>query len=223
MKIDAQIVPVQGDKAQSVEPRDQTAWQLAWRRELERAQRSQPQPGQAIRATVQGERRWQHDNDATLAQSTAARTLEDGAGSTPAFKPLEQTRVDSVPTLPSPVADDRGPLRRVPQAPSEPSLPSVATRAYAIDSPELPSQAPEPTPAAPIDALIARMERLDWMPKAAHVSVQGNRVSVALRDARLSEQEVKDLRWRVRKEVHSLGFELAALVVNGHPAQPGGE
>ena len=37
MKIDAQIGLVQGDKSGSVEPRDQTAWQLAWRRELELA------------------------------------------------------------------------------------------------------------------------------------------------------------------------------------------
>jgi hypothetical protein len=46
---------------------------------------------------------------------------------------------------------------------------------------------------------------------------------VALRDGRLSEQEVRYLLWRVRKEVHSWGFELAALVVNGRMVQPAGE
>ena len=61
------------------------------------------------------------------------------------------------------------------------------------------------------------------MPNAGHVSLQGNRLSVALRDGRLSEQEVKDLLWRVRKEVRSWGFELAALVVNGRLVQPAGE
>jgi len=223
MKIDAQIAAVQGDKLGSVESRDQTAWQLAWRRELERAQHSQPQPDHATRAAAPSERRWQHDSDAPLARSTAARTGEDDAGSTPVFKPVEQTRVVSASSLRLPAADDREPVLRVPEAPPESSPPSVATSASAFDLPELPSQAAQPTRAAALDALIARIERLDWMPKAAHVSVQGNQVSVALRDARLSEQEVKDLRWRVRKEVHSLGLELAALVVNGHPVLLAGE
>src|SRR5689334_15922069 len=169
MKIDAQIAQVQGDQLGSVAPRDQTAWQLAWRRELERAQRSQPQPDQGASAARQGQRRSQHDSDAPLAGSTAARTHDDDAGSTGVLKPVEPASVISAASRPWSAGDDREVVLRVPAAPPGPSLPSGATSAFVFDSLELSARAAQPMPAAALDALIARMERLDWMPKAAHV------------------------------------------------------
>ncbi len=174
MKIDAQLAPVQRDRSQSVEAGDQTTWQLAWQRELERAQRSQAQHAQPSKGRPQDERRSQHSDDAPLAQFTA-RPIEDRASSTPEFKPVEHVRVDSAYVLRSSVREDGvAVVLRVPEAPLEPSLPSVATSVYAFDWHERPSHGAQPSAAAALDALIARMQRLAWMPKAAHVSVQGS-------------------------------------------------
>jgi hypothetical protein len=108
---------------------------------------------------------------------------------------------------------------RAPQALLDASLASVASSPHAIEGRDPHARGAELSAAASLDALVARMERAAWLPRAAHVNLQGSRVSVAVRDAELGEREVSDLLWRVRKEVESFGFELGALVVNGRLVQ----
>jgi hypothetical protein len=220
VKIDAQIARVQGGKLQSVEPRDQTAWQLAWRRELEQAQRSQTQPAQPRKEPGEGDRHSESDSDPQLNHATTARTTPEGSGRPPSLDPAEKVLVASDASPLPPLANEGNRAIRAPDLASRPSPPVLATSAPALELPELPAQAPPLAPAAPIDVLMARMQRLDWMPQGAHVSLQGTRVSVALRDARLSEQDMQDLYRRLRKEVRGCGLELTALVVNGHLVRP---
>jgi len=221
MKIDARIALAAGDKTHSVEPRDQTAWQLAWRRELEKAQRFQAQQGENQVNYERGQRP-SIDGDVPPALSATAPAGDVEGSVTPDFKAVNQAHVASGSALPSAVAGSN-PVSRAADAAFEPLLRPVATSVSAFDFPETPAQAPQSKPAASVDALIARMQRLDWMPQAAHVSLQGNGVSVALRDARLSEQDVRELHSRMRREMQSLGLELAELVVNGHLVRPADE
>src|SRR6185436_10943630 len=94
MKIDAQIAPVQGERSQQVEPRDQTTWQLAWRRELERAQESQPKHTQTVTAAKHSDAPSHAADHATLFRCSGQVT-EDRQGSSRELKPVEPIPVAS--------------------------------------------------------------------------------------------------------------------------------
>jgi hypothetical protein len=223
VKIHANVTAVQSDRPQGVAAGDQTAWQLAWRRELERAQRWEVQHTQASDGAPQHGRHSQDGDDALLARSTAP-TIEGSASATAKFKPVEHGQDSSEQVMHSTVREGvSAAVPRGPRAPLEASLASVAGSPHAVEGRDLPARGAELGATASLDALVARMERAAWLPRAAHVSVQGSRVSVALRDVELSEHEVSDLLRRVRKEAESLGFGLAALVVNGRLVQAAGE
>jgi hypothetical protein len=219
VKIHANVTSAQGGRPQGVAAGDQTAWQLAWRRELERAQRWEVQRPHTSDSASQHDRRSQPGDDAPLAPSTAP-TIEDAASATAEVKPMEQGQDGSGQAMHSTVREGvSAAVPRGPQAPLDASFASVASSPHAIEGRDPLARGAELSAAASLEALVARMERAAWLPRAAHVNVQGSRVSVALRDAELSEQELSDLLWRVRKEVESFSFELGTLVVNGRLVQ----
>jgi hypothetical protein len=219
VKIHPNVTVVQGAHPQGVAAGDQTAWQLAWRRELERAQRWEVQRPQPSEDAPHHGRRSQHGDDARLAPSTAG-IVDDSASTTAEFKSVRHAQDGSKEVMHSALRG--GMSAAVPRgsgAPLDAPLATVASSPHAIEGRDPRARGAELSAAASLDALVARMERAAWLPKGAHVNLQGGRVSVALRDAELSEREVSDLLWRVRKEVERFGFELGALVVNGRLVQ----
>jgi hypothetical protein len=53
-----------------------------------------------------------------------------------------------------------------------------------------------------------------------HANVQGNRLSVALRDGTLSESDALELYYRLRGQLRGAGYELAEMTINGQPVIP---
>src|SRR5262245_10617153 len=104
MKVDPHIAAVRHDRLHSVEPHDQTTWQLAWRRELERAQQSQKQPTESQLATTPKHWRSQSGDTAPAAQSREG-VIEDLSGSTPQLEPVAQIPVTATPPAPPGVDD----------------------------------------------------------------------------------------------------------------------
>lgn len=80
-----------------------------------------------------------------------------------------------------------------------------------------------PTAAASATRPAAALSMFDlphWPAQVASVSVQGNRLSVVLRDARLEPAEWQHLRDRLRAHCERMGLEMAELTINGVPVEP---
>jgi hypothetical protein len=222
VKVGPQIAPVERDRVQAVVASDQTTWQLAWRRELERAQRAQPQQPQSSKDTPHNDSALRQREDPPVVRP-AAQT-GDPTAATLEFKPTERGRESSEQGVGETVPEDGDAASpRGPGATREPSNQSGGSSAYALETHESPVRSPQPSGSASLDALFAHLERAAWLPKAVHVSVQGTQVGVALRDAGLTQEDVSHLLWRLRKEVRGWGLELATLVVNGEVVVLNGE
>lgn len=213
MKIDPQLAR----QAQRIEPAttlEQSAWQLAWRRELERAQQlvapthgDSPAGGDA-QARMPG--RDMPPMPAAQSQGQSAQRSLGPRSDAPVHQPLAEPH--GVPASTQPVAslphgsgagDGRQTAPWLQRAVAGQA--STAERVGYLEALRANSAA----------ALAARLERLAWLPRAAHVSVSEKGVEVSLRDPELSEDDAAHLLERVRREVREAGFELASLVVNG--------
>ena len=63
-------------------------------------------------------------------------------------------------------------------------------------------------------------ETFHWPATASHVSLQGNRLNVALRDAGLDERDWPALRDRLQAQCVAWGLELGELTINGKRVEP---
>jgi len=60
----------------------------------------------------------------------------------------------------------------------------------------------------------------EWPAVMVNASIQGNRVSVAMRDGTVQEQDKLSLFYRLRAQLRAAGFALTSLTVNGHNVAP---
>ena len=56
-----------------------------------------------------------------------------------------------------------------------------------------------------------------WLPVSVQVLIEGQKLSVTLRDARISEREAAEIHYRLRDRLAGMGLELHELMINGHP------
>lgn len=120
---------------------------------------------------------------------------EDAHGSNGASKP----EASAQPAIANALAP--APLKAAPGPASPPPRASLAWRA------PLPAPAAPPPQAAP--------QAPPWPAFASHVSVSGNLVSAALRDASLEPQQAQALRRALVKQLGANGWQLAELRING--------
>jgi len=99
--------------------------------------------------------------------------------------------------------------------------------------PDLPSSTLDPAQAATIrerttlQAVIeqcvqsgARFADTKWSPVAVQVWLDGRKLNVTMRDARISEEEEAEIHRRLAERLAGMGLELNELIINGHPVSP---
>lgn len=214
MKIDPQLIH-QHQRIEPVAAHEQSTWQLAWRRELEHAQQLIARThGGSLAGGEAQTRTVTHDGLPGHAQASSGGT-EAQSSDVRSGTPYSESVIDAQAGGARPRPQVHGALRgtdtqesvRAFMGAQRPSgwLTLTAEGSGYVDALQANTTA----------ALAARLERLAWLPRAAHVSLSGKGVEVSVRDTELSEEDAARLLERLRREVRDAGFELVSLVVNG--------
>jgi hypothetical protein len=186
---------------------------LRWRKELELAQwqsRLRYQPAHRIGSPAGGEAQ-------AVVERAEPRMRSDPSGRSPLPAESEHARV-------APRAEGDAPRARLVAAivaeragiPVTDIAVPVTMGGSKQEATTLRPQSARPAPPA------MPFELAEWPAAAVHVSMQGNRLSVALRDPRITESERLALYHRLRSQCIAWGLELTELTINGHLVDPVG-
>ena len=186
---------------------------LQWRRALEQAQweldgRFRPAGGNAGHPNREVAFAWGRSRAPAVSAEAAPGTADTGTAREPGAD-LAPSSADSVP------------------APVSGAGPAQASH------PDLPSSTMNPALAATIrgkSALEAAVERCvqsctrfadtKWSPVSVQVWLEGRKLSVTMRDARIPEREEAEIHRRLSERLAAMGLELHELIINGHPVSP---
>jgi len=188
------------------------AHQARWRAELELAQwrsrqRYRPQPAEVPKADA-----------AAVARVMAGPALSRGGDAVSTGSVARSEPVSAVPE----------PAVHAPSAGHSPVM-HVAGLGGAVDAEPRVSVLPAalrleagPARASLVQkaAMPSPPETFHWPATASHVSLQGNRLNVALRDAGLDERDWPALRDRLQAQCVAWGLELGELTINGKRVEP---
>jgi len=140
----------------------------------------------------------------------------------------------------APGAAETGPARApgpaadiAPPSVDAPPVPVLGADGAQSSRPDLPSFSMDPTLAATIrgkstlEAAVqqcvqscARFADAKWSPVSVQVWLDGRKLSVTMRDARISEREEAEIHHRLGERLAAIGLELHELIINGHPVSP---
>jgi hypothetical protein len=206
MKID--ILPVEPD-APASRPTNVQAQQ--WRKALEQAQWASRQRIAPTRAEA-SERTSELPARAS-AQATPTRGVVGAAAASAALA------ATVVPSRTAALAQSMAAAARAAIAARSPA--AQGQFAAAVGTPE----ASRPAVAVPAEEAAASpslpwAELPEWPSVVLYSNVQGNRVSMGMRDASMSEQEGLELFYRLRAELSAAGLELGEMIINGRPVTP---
>jgi hypothetical protein len=216
MKIDTLGISPETAGGRAPADRDGTLAQLQWRRALEKAQWE-------LRS------HYRQEAPVTLApQQESSRVPADsgavGATSDTSFKIAPGRRAAEVLSSEPKLSSSHTQLARIPGGEAH------GPRASHVDPPRVLGNQLRAAIAQDIDALeteisrwiqaYARVSDPKWTPVSTHVWIDGNMLSVTLRDARITAQEAERMYHQLRERLAEIGFELHQLTINGHVVIP---
>jgi hypothetical protein len=206
MKVD--ILPVEPDTPAS-RPTNVQAQQ--WRKALEQAQWASRQRIAATRGEA-SERTSELPARAS-APTTPTRGLVAAAAGSAAFAAAV------VPSRTAALAQSAAAAVRAAIAARSPAAQGPLAAAAGTSEASLPADAaPAEEAAKPLPPTWTELP--EWPSVVLYSNVQGNRVSMGMRDASLNEQEGLELFYRLRAELSAAGFELGEMIINGRPVTP---
>ena len=192
--------------------RQDAAYAQQWRRALEEAQwqaRQRIAPSGPAAA----------DSGAGVASAPAGTAPPAAAGQEPWATPLGPAR-DMTPVART-AALAQAVARALQPTPVAHRTAGVqVTAGAAFGEPRIAATPGRPAAAAAPAVTAVWHELPEWPAVLVHASVQGNRISVGMRDGALHEEDLPELFYRLRAQLRAAGLELASLTVNGHNVAP---